>query len=66
MTSSYQNRKREIRYLRQCIRELEDIATEFAKRLKEKGGKPFLLGKGIKSSDFITPYSDYFLSDLMR
>lgn len=64
MPSSYQNRKREIRYLKQCVGELEAIAAELTKRLKKRGGKPFFLPAGIRSGDFLTPYDEDFISVL--
>lgn len=64
--TSYQRRKREIKFLEQCIVELEDIVKELAKELKEKGLKVRLLGlKGISGDTLITPYNNgEFLSSI--
>lgn len=64
--TSYQRRKREIKFLEQCIVELEDIVKELAEELKEKGLKVRLLGsKGISGDTLITPYNNgEFMSSL--
>lgn len=54
--NSYQKRKQEIKYLKQCIEELESLCLGLAK----KAPKPIQgLGRhGVKGTDFITPYNN--------
>jgi len=57
--TSYQRRKREIEYLKQCISELEDITKDLADQLKKNRIQIPLLGsKGITGDDFITQYNN--------
>lgn len=52
--TSYQKRKENIKYLEQCIKELEETAKILAGMID----KPKLpLGMGMKGDDFITPYN---------
>ena len=57
MTSSYQNRIRDIKYLEQCIEELEEIALELASIIRKNGLKVPLLGAGITGDKFLTYYN---------
>jgi len=54
MASSYQERKQEIVYLNQCIKELE----ERCKSLVKSKGEILLCGTGITGDSFITPYNN--------
>ncbi len=59
--NSYQKRLQNIKYLEQCISELEEICLSLA----EKVPKPMLLpltGKGIAGDQFITPYNNGIFS----
>jgi hypothetical protein len=56
--TSYQRRKRDIAYYRQCIRELEDITVTLARMINKNGLKIPLLGSGINGDDFLTPYNN--------
>ena len=63
-TSSYQKRKENIRYLSQCVKELEDICFHVYKISKLK--KLPLIGAGIAGDGFITPYNNgEFVLDLL-
>lgn len=58
MTSSYQRRLSNIKYLEQCIEELEGIAHGLAGLLKENNIKIPLFGqKGIIGDHYLTPYN---------
>lgn len=56
--TSYQRRKREIKYLEQCISELEDIVRELATRLKEHELGVPLLGQGLSGDILLTSYNN--------
>ena len=55
--TSYQRRKRDIAYYRQCIAELEDIARGLARVINNNGGQVPLLGCGVNGDDWLTPYN---------
>lgn len=58
MPSSYQRRLQNIKYLEQCVKELEDIVRVCAEDLY-KNNIPFrFFGKGISGDNFITPYNN--------
>jgi len=58
MTSSYQRRLRDIKYYKQCIKELKDIAYTLACLLNENNIRiPLIPTGGIEPTDFITPYN---------
>lgn len=56
-TKSYQRRKHEIKYLEQCVKELEDLCFFLAKQLGPKASIP-LLGADIAGNHYITPYNN--------
>ena len=60
--TSYQRRKREILYYKQCIEDLEHIAKELAKLLRKHSIPIPLLSQPISGDTIITFYSDEFLS----
>ena len=62
--SSYQRRKRDIAYYRQCIGELEEIARELAKQID----KPKLPLGGIEGDTVLTPYNtgEFYMTLLMN
>ena len=53
--NSYQKRLQNIKYLEQCVQELEDLCLNLA----EKAPKPLLLplGNCMTGDQFITPYN---------
>lgn len=55
--TSYRRRLRDIAYHEQCVRELEAMVTAYAYALI-RSGKPLpLIARGIKGTDFLTPYN---------
>lgn len=57
--SSYQKRKEEIKYLEQCISELEIIARGYARALKINTGKIPMILIDIGGDKFITEYQSW-------
>lgn len=66
--NSYQRRLREIKYLQQCITELEEITVFLAKQINNSGGTiNFMFKKGISGDMFITKYNsppDFYIMGL--
>ncbi len=61
--TSYQRRKESIKYLRQCLAELEGLIKEIVKR---NPGITIPVSPGINPDEFITPYnSGPFAMDLV-
>lgn len=55
--TSYQRRKQDIVYYKQCIGELEEIAKTLAEQLRRNNIKIPLIGKGIGPNTILTPYN---------
>lgn len=56
--TSYQRRKREIRFYKQCVRDLEIIIDGLLKQMKEHDLPLFVpLGNGLEGDEPITPYN---------
>lgn len=55
--TSYQRRKRDIAYYRQCVSELEDITRTLARVINKNGLQIPLMGHGVEGDDWLTPYN---------
>jgi len=59
---SVQSRKQKIKYLEQCVKELE----EKCKDLVESRGRVRFCGEGLSDDDFITPYNNGEFDMILR
>lgn len=58
--TSYQKRLENIKYLEQCVKELEEIAINLSKQLKKNNIQPKISLLGIKPDEYITYYNQNF------
>jgi hypothetical protein len=56
--TSYQRRLRDIKYLEQCVKELESYCFVLASLLNENKIPIKLFGHGIQGDDILTPYNN--------
>lgn len=57
--TSYQRRKRDIAYYKQCVKELERLAMHLGETIVKNGGEvKIMLGSGLSGNQFITPYNN--------